>query len=123
MKKLIRKISVSSLMLFAMAIGRVQAAPAGGTGSNLDLTENVCRLVTEMGGLFRTLRALAFVGAAFIIAGWAWEYISSGKVELKDVKEKGIGMLVGFLLLFFIGTIITIFMPGNGICEAQFGAW
>ncbi len=122
MKKLIQKISVSSLMLFAMTIGRVQAAPAGGTG--YDISGNICEMVAKMGTLFGTLRTLAFVGAAFIIAGWAWEYISAGKgVDLKGVKDKGIGMLVGFALLFLIGMVITVFMPGNGFCRAEFEAW
>lgn len=123
MKKLIQKISVSSLMLFAMTMGSARAASAAGT-INTDLTNNICNLVAQMGGLFKTLRTLAFVGAAFIIAGWAWEYISAGKgVDLKGVKDKGIGMLVGFILLFAIGGVITVFMPDGPVCEAAFKAW
>lgn len=118
MKKLIQKASFASLMLFAMTMGNARAA-----NSVPDFSQNICRLVGEMGTLFGTLRTLAFIGAAFIIAGWAWGYISSGKVELKDVKEKGVGMLVGFVLLFCIGALITVFMPGNGFCEAEFGNW
>lgn len=119
MKKLIQKASFASLMLFAMTMGNAQAA----NNYNASLSGNICKLVSEMGSLFGTLRTLAFIGAAFIIAGWAWGYISSGKVELKDVKEKGVGMLVGFVLLFCIGALITVFMPGNGFCEAEFGNW
>lgn len=116
MKKLIQKISFASLMLFAMTAGNAYAEVP-------DYTQNICKLVKEMGTLFGTLRTLAFIGAAFIIAGWAWGYISAGKIELKDVKEKGIGMLVGFILLFSIGVIVSIFMPGNGVCPDAFKAW
>lgn len=123
MKKLIQKINVASLMLFAMTMGGAQAASAPTNSYSTALSTNICGLVREMGTLFGTLRTLAFIGAAFIIAGWAWGYISSGKVELKDVKEKGVGMLVGFVLLFTIGALITVFMPGNGICEDAFANW
>ncbi len=109
MKKLIKKFNFALIGL--MASVPAFAAPSGQmTGIN---EEGLCKLLDELGGLFSTLRTLAFVGAAFIIAGWAWGYISSGKVELKDVQGKGIGMLVGFVLLFSIGTVLTLFMNGT----------
>lgn len=117
MKKLIQKTSFASLMLFAMTIGSARAADMP------DFSKNICELVGKMGSLFGTLRTLAFIGAAFIIASWAWGYISSGKIELKDVKEKGVGMLVGFILLFSVGVIISVFMPGNGVCADAFNTW
>lgn len=55
------------------------------------------------------------MGAAFVIAGWAWGYISSGKVELKDLQGKGTGMLVGFVMLFGIGAILSFFMSESGL--------
>lgn len=116
MKKLIQKTSFASLMLFAMATGNAHAAMP-------DYTKNICALVKDMGTLFGTLRTLAFIGAAFIIAGWAWGYISSGKIELKDVKEKGVGMLVGFILLFSVGLIISVFMADGGVCKDAFQDW
>ena len=119
MKKLIQKVSFASLMLFAMAMGNAHAA-----NEVPDFSKNICELVRQMGTLFGTLRTLAFIGAAFIIAGWAWGYISKpGDLKLEDVKTKGMGMLVGFVLLFCIGALITVFMPGNGVCEGEFGNW
>ena len=44
----------------------------------------ICRLVDELKGVFELLRTLAFIGAAFYIASWAWGFISSGKAEIKD---------------------------------------
>ena len=66
-----------------------------------------CKALGALHNVFATLRTLAFVGAAFYIAGWAWGFISSGKAEVKDVKDKGIGLLVGFSLLFIIGVILS----------------
>ena len=37
-----------------------------------------------------------------------------GKVINKEVKEKGIPMLIGFILLFGIGTVLSIFMSMTG---------
>ncbi|MDE6250115.1 MAG: hypothetical protein K2M34_00570 [Alphaproteobacteria bacterium] len=120
MKKLIQKTSFASLMLFSMAIGSANAA---GDDYATNISNNICELVTKMGTLFGTLRTLAFIGAAFIIAGWAWGYISKpGDLKLEDVKTKGMGMLVGFILLFSVGVIISVFMDG-GVCESEFKAW
>lgn len=77
-----------------------------------------CVLIAGMQGIFKTLRTLAFVGAGFMIAGWAWGYISNGKAELKDVKDKGIGLLVGFTLLFGIGVVLQ-FLPGISGCAGM----
>ena len=87
--------------------GLIAVFAAMGTASAAD----PCVLIGGMQGVFRTLRTLAFVGAAFMIAGWAWGYISSGKAELKDVKDKGIGLLVGFALLFGIGIVLQFLGP------------
>ncbi|MCM1294627.1 MAG: hypothetical protein NC311_03635 [Muribaculaceae bacterium] len=116
MKKLIQKISFASLMLMATATSSFAANAGDAFSGNME--NSICTLITEMGGLFRTLRTLAFIGAAFIIAGWAWGYISAGKgVDIKDVKDKGIGMLVGFMLLFGVGIILSVFMADNGPCK------
>ena len=121
MKKLIQKASFASLMLFAMAISKAHAA----TASNIpDYQQSICDLVREMGTLFGTLRTLAFLGAAFIIAGWAWGYISKpGDLKLDDVKTKGVGMLVGFVLLFAIGVLISFLMADKGYCADAFRNW
>jgi len=70
----------------------------------------MCDLIEKMQDVFRLLRILAFVGAGFYMAGWAWGYIKSGKAELDDVKGKGIGLLVGFTILFAIGIVISFLM-------------
>jgi hypothetical protein len=92
------------------------AAPIGG---------NPCVLFDQLGYVFRTLRTLAFLGAAFILAGWAWSVITKGwggdKGENIDgAKAKGIGMLIGFSLLFGLGLIMQ-FLPGTMGCS--FGTW
>ena len=74
----------------------------------------ICRLVDELKGVFELLRTLAFIGAAFYIASWAWGFISSGKAEIKDIKEKGIGLLVGFILLFSVGVLLSVLVSATG---------
>ena len=102
MKKIMTKANFAIVGLMA------SMAPAMAADNGL------CNLVKELGNLLGMLRTLAFIGAGFTIAGWAWGYISKGKVELKDVQEKGIGLLVGFVLLFSIGTLLTVFMNMAG---------
>lgn len=80
-----------------------------------ELTATVCALAEQFGDVFNILRILAFIGAGFIIAGWAWGWISSGKgPETKDIKEKGLGLLIGFAVLFGIGAIVSAFMAMTG---------
>lgn len=91
--------------------------------------EGLCELVTKLQGIFHILRILAFVGAGFFIATWAWEYISGpkdGADLIKDIKKKGTGMLIGFLLLFMIGVILSAVIkmaaPGGSLgCELGTG--
>jgi len=104
MKKIIMKINL------AIIAAMVSAPAMAATGDN-----GLCKLIEEMHGVFATLRTLAFVGAAFIIAGWAWGFISSGKFEIDDLRKKGTGMLVGFILLFVIGIVLTFFMSQGGL--------
>ena len=74
----------------------------------LTVSTPVCNLVGEMQKVFRLLRILAFIGAGFYIADWAGGFISAGKVDMAKAKEKGIGLLVGFTLLFIIGVMISV---------------
>ena len=116
MKKIMTKANFAIIGLMAS----MAPAMAADTG--------VCNLVKDLGGLLGMLRTLAFIGAGFTIAGWAWDYISKGKVELKDVQTKGIGLLVGFVLLFGVGMVLSFLMsaaaPGGSLnCAAQFQAW
>lgn len=122
MKKLIQKVSFASLMLFATVIGNAHAVDAASTTDKNPIDMNlVCELIKQMGPTFKILRTLAFVGAAFIIAGWAWGYISKpADLKLEDVKTKGMGMLVGFALLFGIAVIMTIIETP---CKTQFALW
>ncbi len=113
MKKLMIKLNVA--IIAAMA-----ATPAMAN-------EGLCNLMRQMHGVFSTLRTLAFVGAAFIIAGWAWGFISKGEVKMDDLKNKGTGMLVGFVLLFGIGVVLSFLMSQGGMamldCKDVLAKW
>ena len=78
-----------------------------------------CDLITELGGLLSVLKTLAFLGAAFILAGLAWKWINATEFKMEDAKKQGVSMLVGFVLLFGLGLIIQ-FLPGTMGCEQQF---
>lgn len=106
MKGLLKLFGFTGIAVLAGGAAAV-AAPAGGIGVN---EAGLCALIGQMYGVFKILRTLAFVGAAFIIAGWAWGYISKGEVKLDDLQKKGTGMLVGFVLLFGIGVVLQFFL-------------
>ena len=106
MKKMMKKFNFALIGIMAS----MPAFAAGAAGGNSGL----CVLITQMKGVFGTLRTLAFVGAAFVIAGWAWGYISKGEVKKDDLKDKGIGMMVGFIMLFGIGIILSFLMSASG---------
>lgn len=111
MKKLLKKIGFAGFATLAGASVALAAPGAGGV-SNAGL----CGLISQMYGVFKILRTLAFVGAAFIIAGWAWGYIKDGKgVDMEDLRKKGTGMLVGFILLFGIGVVLSFFLSSAGL--------
>ena len=102
---------------FVIISGMSFASAAGDTKPVID----VCAIVENLGGIFQTIRSLAFIGAAFVIAGWAWGYIQSGKADTKDVREKGFGLIIGFTLLFSIGLIMSLL---KSQCAPQFqGYW
>ncbi len=104
MKKLVNKFNMA--VIIAMT-----SMPAMATGVN---PSGICRLIGQMRGVFEILRTLAFVGAAFVIAGWAWGYISKGEVKKDDLKDKGVGMMVGFILLFGIGIVLQFLLSTAG---------
>lgn len=113
MKKVFNKFN---FVLVAMLVA-VPAFAAGGT-------DGLCTLIAQLQGIFKILRILAFVGAGFLIASWAWGFISAGEVKMDDVKKKGMGLLVGFLLLFMIGVVlsavISLAAPGGALgCVEQ----
>ena len=94
--------------MIAITAGMGGAMAAGATA-------DPCALIAGMQNVFRTLRTLAFAGAAFFIAQWAWGYIKAGDVKMDDVQAKGTGLLVGFTLLFGIGMVLQ-FLPGISGC-------
>lgn len=112
MKNILKKIGLAGVVVLAAGGTAMAAGAAGGVGVN---ESGLCALIGQMYGVFKILRTLAFVGAAFIIAGWAWGYISSGKVEMDDLRKKGTGMLVGFVLLFGIGVVLQFFLSSAGL--------
>lgn len=120
LKNVLKKIGFAGVALLA---GSGVALAAVGSENN----DGLCTLIGQMHGVFRILRTLAFVGAAFIIAGWAWTYISKGEAALDDLKKKGIGLLIGFVLLFGIGIVLSFLMSsagGNLIgCENAIKGW
>ncbi len=102
-----KKLAFGLFAVFA-AMGVAAAAPLGG---------DPCVLIGSMQGVFKTMRTLAFVGAGFCIAGWAWGFITAGEAKMDDLKKKGVGLLVGFTLLFGIGIVLQ-FLPGIAGCAA-----
>ncbi|MBO4700910.1 MAG: hypothetical protein J5620_04150 [Alphaproteobacteria bacterium] len=78
--------------------------------------EAVCKLITGLKPIINTLRTLAFIGAAFVLMDWAWGFIKKGEVKKDDLQDKGVGMLVGFFLLFSVGLILQ-FVGSKGGAE------
>lgn len=116
MKKIINKANFALIALMA------SAAPAMAANSG------VCALVAKLGGVLDYIRLFAFVGAGFLIAAWAWDYIKGGKVEIEDLKKKGMALLVGCFLLFFVGAILSFLIsatgPGGSFdCYTELGNW
>jgi hypothetical protein len=105
MKKVMTKVNFAVLSLM-MAMSSVLAQGAATTASTIQVD---CEMIKKLGEILGTLRILAFIGAGFTIAGWAWTYISKGDVGLDDVKKKGVALLVGFGLLFSIGIALGFF--------------
>lgn len=114
MKKVFNKINMA--IIAAMVATPAMAAPNA---------NGLCAIIQQMQYVFNILRTLAFVGAAFVIAGWAWGYISKGEVKMDDLQKKGTGMLVGFILLFGLGVVLTFFMSqgGQGVLGCAVTGW
>ena len=119
MKKIMNKINFA--MIAAMTAFPAIAANGGGTAGGVN-GKAICTLVVQLAAVFKMLRVFAFVGAAFMIAGWAWGYISGGKIgdkgnAMDELKTKGTALIVGFVLLFAIGLIFTF------LIEVSNGDW
>ena len=111
-----------SLLVFVAGVGAGFAGAAPGIIPGAPgATHDVCVIINALAGVFATLRILCFAGAAFILMKWGWEFISTGGKEgkvLDDIKGKGLGMVIGFLLLFSVG-LITMFIPALAQCPAD----
>ncbi|MBO7066122.1 MAG: hypothetical protein J6W40_00690 [Alphaproteobacteria bacterium] len=110
MKKIMNKINFA--MIAAMTAFPAIAANGGSASGGIN-GEAICTLVKQLAEVFKMLRVFAFIGAAFMIAGWAWGYISKGAIgdgkgsSLDELKNKGTALIVGFVLLFAIGLIFS----------------
>ncbi|MBE6460374.1 MAG: hypothetical protein E7007_00505 [Alphaproteobacteria bacterium] len=107
MKKLMKRLNFAIVGVMASVSSSMAASGAD---------DALCMLAEKFSDIFEIIQTLAFVGAGITIAGWAWGYISGGKAinPTDEVKNKGIPMLIGFILLFGIGTVLSIFMTMTG---------
>lgn len=79
----------------------------------------MCELIAEMQDIFNLIKILAIVGAGFMLAKYAWEAISTGKLNnetdlVKGAQKIGLPMLIGLILLFAIGTILQVLTSATG---------
>ena len=113
MKKIMNKMNFAIIAIMA-------SAPAFAADLN---ASGFCELLKKLHDVFNWLRILAFIGAAFYIAGWAWDFISKGEAKMEDVKKKGTGLLVGFILLFMVGALLSFVLSVAGMkmigCDAS----
>jgi len=107
-----------SIMMLVIGTGVANAGITAMPGASQQA--NICPLIDSLAYIFTVLRTLCFAGAAFVLMGWAWTYISTGKPDaaVDDMKKKGVGMIVGFILLFSVG-LITMFLPDMFGCGFQ----
>lgn len=110
MKKIMSKMSFAVIGMMATV-----SAFAAKANVQITVTKDMCALLERLWNVFNVLRIMAFVGAAFYIGSWAWDFISKGEAKMEDVKKKGIGLLVGFSLLFIIGMALTFVMSAAGL--------
>ena len=105
------------------------AFAAAKSGGGID---GMCVLIQKFQDIFKLLRTLAFVGAGMLVAKYAWEAISEGKIGgeadlTKAAKNVGIPMILGFVLLFGIGVLLHVLSSATGAeilgCPALFTNW
>ena len=125
MKKVMNKMNFAIVALMT-------SLPAFAADKDFTVETDMCELIKSLQNVFHILRAAAFIGAAFFIAGWAWSYIvnagdkdKGGTVE--DLRKKGTSLLVGFSLLFLIGVVLSFVMSAAGLkllgCPEFTGNW
>ena len=128
MKKVMNKISFAVLGLMVSASAwAAREIDIDIIGATNDGSNGICDLLKSLQSVFNVLRIMAFIGAAFYIAGWAWEYIKGGEAKLDDVKKKGIGLLVGFVALLLVGIVLSFVMSASGLrvigCDNILRTW
>lgn len=123
MKNLLKKVIFAGAFVL---VGTAVAGAAENAANLANVTVNnsgLCDLIIQMQNVFKILRTLAFVGAAFVVAQWAWSYIKAGDVKMDELKDKGTGLLVGFILLFAIGAVLSFVLSSTGMeaigCKEQ----
>ena len=112
MKKIMSKMSFA---VIGMMVSASAFAAKATKANSIQINDGMCELLNRLHGVFNILRIMAFIGAAFYIAGWAWGYISKGEAKLEDVKKQGIGLLIGFSLLFLVGVVLSFVMSAAGM--------
>ena len=110
MKKIMNKVNFALICLFT-AVPAFAALPK----TKVTVESDMCKLIKSLHDVFNVLRIAAFIGAAFYIAAWAWDFISKGEAKMDDIKKKGLGLLVGFSLLFIIGAVLSFIMSAAGL--------
>jgi len=112
LKNLTKDLMIAGLIIAATVNAALASSP-------------VCPLIVELKGVFATLRTLAFIGAAFVLATWAWKWIQTGVIDFKDAdRKKIIAMIVGLSVLFLIGMILTIVLNGRVVdCPELLQPW
>ena len=114
MRNLFKKVGFGAVAVLA-AVGSAHAA-AFDMGA-------LCNLVNELKGVFNILRILAFVGAAFVLASIGWEAIVKKEYKWAETgKQHLTAMIVGFTLLFGVGTILSFLTSGRMGCPGM-GTW
>ena len=106
-----KKISKYFLIVTTFVMANLPAFAADNKGA--------CDLIENLKPVIQTLRTLAFIGAAFVLMDWAWGWIKAGSVEKDKLKDQGIGMLVGFFVLFGVGFILQF--VGSSAGQEYFG--
>ena len=77
--------------------------------------DGICGLIKGLAPVIKTLRTLAFVGAAFVLMDMAWGWIKKPDDLTKDkLKDIGVGMFVAFFILFGVGMLLQFVSSASG---------
>ena len=121
MRKLINKLNfaIIGIMTSLSAMAAAPATTAEGAGKvkvlGADVSGTICELAGKLNGVFKTFQILAFVGAGITLAKWGYDLVTKGDGwKTDDAQKKLISMLAGTIILFSIGTLLTVFMSMTG---------